>query len=340
MLGSPSGGGDLQESGELRSQVVRALQGRGRMIVNDTLAVYPFAGMEKVEPRDLSSLAELIFRLLSAVVRDGAIDSRSAAVRDLREWAVEKDINVGLLFNAVYLMERSTLDELALNASFGATSSRPWPAIAQIVRRSSFTVCAAISEHMSREPGDGAMIDPLTRLYTRNVFLAVLDKELQRSDRFRHPFALILLDVDRLAEINDKHGYGVGDRVLERIGIGVAKYFRETDWVARTSGDTFAVLLPETQSAKAEHLADSVRTMVEERLQLTNHRSEQPFSVTVSVGLLIAESIDRSVSASDLLMQVRAAVDRAKQGGRNRLERVYVNTGAPSVPPRGATSTT
>ena len=98
-------------------------------------------------------------------------------------------------------------------------------------RRASFDVCAAFSEYATREKGTAGIIDSLTTLHTRAVFLAALEKEIQRAERFGHPFALVLLDVDRLAEINATHGYGAGDRVIERIGIVVRNYFRETDWV-------------------------------------------------------------------------------------------------------------
>ncbi len=191
---------------------------------------------------------------------------------------------------------------------------------------------------MTRDPNAVTPTDSLTALYTKSVFLAVLEKEIHRSDRFGHPFALMLLDVDQLAEINATFDDGVGDRVLERIGISVRNYFRETDWVARTSGGTFAVLLPETEAATGERLAEGLRAMVEHRLQLEDHRSGRPFPVTVSVGLLIARSTDRSIDAEQLLADARAAVERAKQKGRNRVEQVDAKTAPRAVPPRADTS--
>ena len=92
--------------------------------------------------------------------------------------------------------------------------------------------------------------------------------------------------------------------------------------MARSSGGAFAVLLPETQRVNAERLADRVRIMVGERLQLHDYHSDQQFPVTVSVGVLIAESVDQSVRAEQLLTEAEEAVDRAKKAGRNRVERV------------------
>ena len=321
----------VQDAGELRAHVARYLQGRAEVIVKDTIAVYAFAGGESIALADRAHLADLIFQLIAHAVREGTLDSRSAAVADLRQMMKEKDIGVRALFSVVYLMERSALDELAVEESFGATSE-PWPVIGQMMRRGSFDVCAAFSE--ARDPGSLTITDSLTTLHTRAVFLAALEKEIQRSERFGHPFALILIDVDRLAEINATHGYGAGDRVIERIGIVVRNYFRETDWVARSSGGAFAVLLPETQRVDAERLADRVRIMVGERLQLHDYRSDQQFPVTVSVGVLIAESVDQSVRAEQLLTEAEEAVDRAKKAGRNRVERVDAIIGRAVTQPR------
>lgn len=316
----------VRDAVELRHHLARALQGGAEAIVKDSVAIYAFAGMENVGTDDRARLADLILQLITSAVRDGALDARGAPAAELGLLASEKDVAIALLFSVVYLMERSALDELAVDDSFGA-SSETWPSIVQIVRRASFDVCAAFSEQLRANAGDTGIIDSLTTLHTRPVFLAALEKEIQRSERFGHPFAVILLNVDRLEEINVRHGYGAGDRVLERVGIVVRSYFRETDWVARSAGDTFAVLLPETQPANAERLAERIRTTVEERLQLHDYRSEEQFPVTVSAGVLIKESVDQTVRAEQLLMEAEQAVDRAKKAGGNRVERVDAGVG-------------
>ncbi|MSO45891.1 MAG: GGDEF domain-containing protein [Acidobacteria bacterium] len=318
----------VQEPAELRNQVARTLLLRAETIVRDSIAVFPFAGVEEVDAGFSLKLADLILKLITDAALTGQLNPRTLSVNDLRKVASEKAIGIQQLFGLVYVMERAALDE-----SFGAMSE-PWPSIAQIVRRSSFDVLSAFSTHLTTEPGDTAIVDPLTTLHTRAVFLAALEKEIQRSERFGHPFAVILLDVDRLADINAKHGYGSGDRVLERIGFTVRNYFREQDWVARYAGDCFAVLLPETHREHAEQLADRIRATVETRLELHDYRSDEQVPVTVSVGVLVAESVDQSVRAEQLLNDVKEAVDRAKEAGRNRLERVDVVLNRPVPPTR------
>lgn len=313
----------VQEREDLRLQVAHRLALRTEPIVNDAVAVFPFAGTEGLAPEERSRLAGAILDVIAAAARDGDIDPRTTSVGELRQLGRDKNLSAKSIFGLVYVIERAALDELALDESVGATSE-PWPAIAQIVRRASFDVLAAFAEHLVREPDEAGVIDPLTTLPTRAMFLAALDKEIQRAERFRHPFALIVLDVDLLGDINAKHGYGAGDRVIERIGIVVRNYFRVQDWVARLSGDAFAVLLPETQREPAEQLAELVRMTVEQRLELHDYRSEAQVPVTVSVGLVVAESIDASVRAEQLLARAKGAVDSAKEAGRNRVCRVDV----------------
>jgi diguanylate cyclase (GGDEF)-like protein len=330
----PGADGDyVQDVVELRMHVARSLLERADAIVKDTTAVYPYAGMESIALDVLAPLAGLIFQLVTRAIREGTLDSRTAAVVELGRMMREKDIDLRGAFHITYLLERSALDELAVDESFGATSE-PWPVIAQMVRRASFDVCAGFSEYVTRNIGEGGIIDSLTTLHTRAVFLAALEREIKRAERFGRPFALILLDVDHLAEINTKHGFGAGDRIIERIGIVVRNYFRETDWVARTSGDTFAVLMPEIHGLDAERLADRMRIMVHERLQLHDYRSDQEFPVTVTAGVLIAETVDRSVRAEQLLTEAKEAVNRAKKAGRNRVERVDAVLGREVAPTR------
>lgn len=317
---------------ELREHIARVLEARADSITSDAAAIFPYAGFE---PADEVSgrLTELLVRLLIRAVREGDVDPRSAYVADLRRLAREKALPVSQLYNLVYLLERAALDELALDESFGATSE-PWPGIAQLVRRSSFGLLAGFAERLRLEAGDEALIDPLTTLHTRAVLLAALEKEIQRAERFGHAFALIVFDVDRISDINARHGYGIGDRVLERIGIVIRNYFREQDWVSRCSGDMFGVLLPETQREHAEQLAERVRVTVQERLSLRDYKSDAQVLVTVSVAVVIAEAVDANVRAEQLLKEAEQAVRRAKHGGRNRVERVEINVKATTPPPR------
>jgi diguanylate cyclase (GGDEF)-like protein len=334
---SDSGAGDLQDVADLRAQLEGALQDRAGTIVRETTSVCLFAGMERVAAEDRTRVVGLIFELLAAAVRDGSLDSRTSLVTELGQLVTGRAIDIRAVFNLVYLMERTAIDELSADDTVEALA-QPWTAVSQAVRRASFDVCATFTEYLSREMGPAAIVDPLTTLHTRSVFVAALEKEIQRAERFGHPFAVILFDVDNLGEINTSHGYGAGDRIIERIGITIRNYFRETDWVARAAGNAFAVLLPEISRVHAERLADRVRTIIRERLQLHDHRSNTEFPVTVSAGVLVAESVDKSVTADHMMVEAKDAVDLAKKAGRNRTHSATVIIGRTVTPTRAGIS--
>jgi diguanylate cyclase (GGDEF)-like protein len=324
---------DVEERTALRHHVSRFFELHADEIVSDAVAVFPFAGVETAGGQSVNRLAGLILHLLRESVRSGSLDASSDAVGELRHAAGHARADASQLFGLVHLVERAALDGLALDDSFGSTSE-PWPALAQMVRRSSFDVLAAYADGADVMPADRALVDPLTTVHTRAVLAAALEKEIQRAERFGHPFALILVDVDRLADINVRLGYGSGDRVLERLGIVLRNYFREHDWVARVGGNAFGVLLPETQREHAQLLAERVRGTVEGRMALHDYRSEEAVPVTVSVAVVFAGSVDPSVRAEQLLDEARQAMQRAKAAGRNRVESIALATPPRAVPPR------
>jgi diguanylate cyclase (GGDEF)-like protein len=260
--------------------------------------------------------------LLAFAVRDGRADTRSGLVADLHRVMLERGLSAERLFTFAYLTERTALDELALDDALGATSE-PWPLVAQLVRRGSFDLLAAYTERVRLEPTQAAVIDKLTTLHTRPLFDAVLAKEVERAGRYGYAISLILFDVDHLSRINQEHGYGVGDRILERLGILIRQYFRQYDWVARHSEDAIAVLLSRTDAVHANSLAERVRATVEDRLGFTDHRSDRAVKVTLSAAVInVQPVVGNVVDPERLLTDADAAVNRAKQQGRNRVERV------------------
>jgi len=304
----------------LRQQVIRLLERQHDLIVRDTHAVLPFAGVDALDAGDGLRLCGLGLQVLLEGVRRDPVDPRADGVAALRLFAVERKLGIRALFDLMYVLERTALDEAALDDTLGATSDE-WPAVAQVVRHASFSALAALTERVAQE-APSSTVDSLTTVHTRAVFRVALEKETRRSERSGHPLALVLVNVDRLSALNAELGYGFGDRVLERLGIVLRSYFREHDWVAREAEDTFAVVLPETAPEHARVLAEQVRAMVEERLSLHDHRSDREVPVTVSIAVLSAEGVDASVTADALVEQARQALARAKESGRNRVEAV------------------
>jgi diguanylate cyclase (GGDEF)-like protein len=302
------------------------------MVIADAVAIVSNTGAEPLDPAFCGRLGRALVDLLAMAIRDTRIDPRSGPIAELQRLVLERTLPTGQLFTLAYLTERTALDELALDEAVGATSE-DWPLVAQLARRASFDVLAAYTERAQLEPSSAAVVDPLTTLFTRPVLDAVLAKELERAGRFGYPVSLILFDVDRLSAINEAHGYGVGDMILERIGILMRTYFRQHDWVTRHSEDSFAVLLTRTEASDASELAERVRSTVAGRLGFTDHRDDRLVSVTVSAAVInIDVAVGDMIDPERLLAEAEAAVERAKRLGRNRVERVDGYSGA-SYPP-------
>lgn len=314
-------GGRTQE--DLRQQISSILLDRASTVTWDAVGVFPFtSSTELLDAEYCNRVGTLLVELLALGVRDGRVDARGGFVADLHRMVLERSLSIEHLFTFAYLIERTVLDELALSDAIGATTE-PWPLVAQLVRRASFDLLAAYSLRAQLEPSEAAITDKLTTVYTSPMFQAVLAKEVERAGRFGHALSLILFDVDQLSAINQEFGYGVGDKILERLGILIRQYFRQYDWVARHSEDSIAVLLLRTDAEHAVELAEALRATVEERLEFTDHRTDKPVKVTVSAAVVnINVAIGDVIDPERLTADAEAAVERAKQAGRNRVERV------------------
>lgn len=151
-----------------------------------------------------------------------------------------------------------------------------------------------------------AVSDSLTGLGNYRALLNALESEIQRSSRNGRSFALVLMDLDNLKQINDRHGHLVGSHAICRLGKVLRVHSRAIDTAARYGGDEFALVLPEAGSQAAERVAERIR----ERL---GSDGEHP-AVTVSVGTAVFPQDGRTVE------ELFDAADRSlygmKRGGR------------------------
>jgi diguanylate cyclase (GGDEF)-like protein/excisionase family DNA binding protein len=268
------------------------------------------------EPNPSHQLATLLLSLLGRALEDGEIDSRQGIIQGLTRFT--PPITIRQLVQAVQDAERIVLDELALHDRLGATSE-PWPIVASAVRAGMLEIVAAFAE---RQHGRAAVRDPLTTLIARDVFDLVLRQEGQRAHRHGHGLAVMLFDIDDLGRLNRLHGYGAGDRLLERLGILARSFFRTHDWVARHGEDSIGVLLPEATLDQAAALATRFCEMVEQRLVLVDHKTDTTTTVTVSASAVGTDMAPTDIDPANILLEAEAAVLRAKMDGGNRVERV------------------
>lgn len=311
---------DLTVPADVRSQLASAIRERRRELTSDLAAIFAAEFPVDLTPQAWQRAAELILDLVVTAIQNGELDPRTGALGDLDRVA-SGVLSTTHLFAVVYFGERTLLDELALHEQLGATTD-PWPMVAQFVRRASFDVLSAFAERLAATPAHGVVRDPLTTLIVRPVFDLALAQEVHRAQRHQHPLSLILFDVDNLATINEEFGYGVGDRVLERMGILVRRFFRTHDWVARHAEDSIAALLPQTTLDDAADLADRVRSMVEQRLTFKDDRANRRVAVTLSAAAVGSDVIESELDPYQVIAEAEDAVRRAKLSGRNRAERV------------------
>jgi len=168
-------------------------------------------------------------------------------------------------------------------------------------------------QELNRELERLAHTDTLTGLANRRRLMARLDEEWARCRRYRHPLALLIVDLDHFKHVNDQMGHLVGDRVLEAVGAALAGAVRSADVAARYGGEEFAVLLPESGLAGATELAGRVcRT-----LRDLDHRNEQGTSFRAPASIGVAALLDSDQVPADLLARADAALYHIKQSGRN-----------------------
>ena len=154
--------------------------------------------------------------------------------------------------------------------------------------------------------------DELTGLANRRQGLAAAAVALARYRRHRGSAVLIVLDIDRFKEVNDRHGHPAGDRVLRHVAKTLFENARITDTVARYAGDEFLMVLPDTNLEGAAELAKRIRARFAEALE-----AFPGVNCTVSLGA--AEAYEDMADVEDWIQQADTALYRAKEGGRDRL---------------------
>lgn len=161
--------------------------------------------------------------------------------------------------------------------------------------------------------------DPLTGALNRRHFWRRADMELHRHHRYFRELAMLVMDIDHFKRINETFGHPAGDNVLRELAESCAKNLRKSDIFGRIGGEEFAVLLVETQAEAAVEVADRLRQRL--AAKQTTVDGGIPINFTVSIGVTHARREDDCVD--DLIKRADAAMNQAKNMGRNRVETSY-----------------
>jgi len=170
-------------------------------------------------------------------------------------------------------------------------------------------------EHRTQRLEHQAGTDPLTGLQNRRRFEQRAEQVLTRSLETGRPVALLALDLDRFKAINDHFGHAAGDEVLSVLAHLLRRSLRDEDLAARSGGEEFLVLLPETASEPAVTIAERIR------MAMGQHRfsfdpEQPPLQVTVSLGVACLQTGDTLPAFIERADQLLYA---AKRAGRDRV---------------------
>jgi len=175
--------------------------------------------------------------------------------------------------------------------------------------------------------------DSLTGLLNRRAFRAKLDRYVSFSARYGGQGAVMIIDIDGLKKVNDRLGHQPGDNLIRRVAEIMGERVRATDLVARLSGDEFAVLMPQTDTAGALQLGEDLRAEVAEGFPAGSELGE----ATISVGITMFGG-ERDGGSEAVLVAADQAMYRAKEEGRNRIALFHVSDQGQSVPRRSQTT--
>ncbi len=170
---------------------------------------------------------------------------------------------------------------------------------------------------------NASRLDSKTGLLNAGTWEREAASEVARAVRTRTPLALMLIDLDHFKAVNDAHGHLAGDKALRAISRTFKIFLRDYDLAGRFGGEEFALLLPQTGEADAQHIAERIRVHIAEMPIVTgDDPGSEPIRVTVSIGVAaLGSTWDRSTGSqlTDLLAAADTALYRAKGGGRDQV---------------------
>jgi len=158
-----------------------------------------------------------------------------------------------------------------------------------------------------------AITDPLTGVYNRRHFDAVMEQHMAMSSRHNLSLGMLLLDIDHFKDVNDLHGHLAGDHVLRAMAQALSVHLRSHDILARYGGEEFVVLSVGKEEADLLLFAERLRRVIENEKFLFNGKV---ITITASFGAVIIKAGHSYESAME---SVDKALYQAKNNGRNRV---------------------
>lgn len=241
-------------------------------------------------------------------VNDLAIPSDQTLSSDFIERALSGEQEIGV-FEKRYRHRLGHIVECRVSSALvREADGRPTCFISHV---SDITESRRVEEELKRL----ANTDPLTGLANRRPFLEAMRQELARIRRFGTRASCLMLDFDHFKHINDRWGHSSGDAVLQHFSRLCQERLRATDLLGRLGGEEFAILMPGTALDGARTLSEQLRVWIAQHpLHCGDHQ------ITYSVSMGVTELSAGDDSPDQVLARVDAALYRAKELGRDRVE--------------------
>jgi diguanylate cyclase (GGDEF)-like protein/putative nucleotidyltransferase with HDIG domain len=208
---------------------------------------------------------------------------------------------VGATF-ALLLTERSSVSKVAVWWLVGMGSLAVAAGVIRVMRAHVDSLIARLY--------DSARVDPLTRLANRRGFREALDLELARARRREGQATVLVGDIDRLKEVNDRSGHQVGDAAMQLVAQLLAQGKRDIDSLARVGGGEFALVLPDTDQHGAFVIAERLRCEVRDEFRSA--------AVPISLSIGVAGYPRDGQTAAALLRAAGEALQTCKRSGGDR----------------------
>ena len=168
-----------------------------------------------------------------------------------------------------------------------------------------FTIYRLIKKGMEID----IITDPLTKLYNRAYFNEQIVYHIEKYNRFKEPFVMLLFDIDNFKKINDTFGHQKGDEVLQKIGEIIKESIRKTDLAFRYGGEEFAIIFPNTTLSQANTILNRFLTNLK-TIQINNN------SITISGGM----GEYKGEGILDFIKNIDEALYEVKQQGKNKIK--------------------
>jgi diguanylate cyclase (GGDEF)-like protein len=171
-------------------------------------------------------------------------------------------------------------------------------------------------KHFGKDPSRLIFEDELTSIYNRRFLLNYFQNKVAWDSLESHPMSLLMMDIDRFKQINDRHGHEAGDQALIWVASLMKKVAGDKGLPVRYAGDEFIILFPHTDKQAALQVGERLIELVHEK-PFFLEEGEGELAITLSIG--VASAPDDANTGKDLIHQADTALYFAKKSGRDQL---------------------